>query len=102
VGAAAWAAARIELGEIDAHRARAIARQIAGDAAASMSLAARTTPGLAPAREAARSALAPMLEALRRSALALLDRMLPTLPHVGAAAADADVLIAAGLATSAR
>ena len=79
-GAAAWAAARVAVGEIAGDRARAMARDIAGDAAATIARAARTTGGRAAAKEAARRALVPTLEALQRSAFALLDRMLPTVP----------------------
>ena len=91
-GAAAWAAARVAVGEIAGDRARAMTREIAGDATAMIARAARTSAGRAAAREAARCALAPTLEALQRSAFALLDRMLPTVPLVAAAGSDADRL----------
>jgi hypothetical protein len=61
-GAAAWAAARLGVSDIAADRARAVARDIGGDAAATL----------------ARASLGPIVEELNRSAFALLDRMLPT------------------------
>jgi hypothetical protein len=88
-GAAAWAAARVAVGEIAGDRARAMARDIAGDAAAIIARAARTVSGRAAAREAARCALAPTLDALQGSAFVLLDRMLPTVPLGPAVASDA-------------
>ncbi len=91
-GAAAWAAARVAVGEIAGDRARAMARDIAGDAAATIARAARTAAERAEAREAARCALAPTLDALRHSAFALLDRMLPTVPLGTAVATDAGPL----------
>jgi hypothetical protein len=66
-----------------------MARDIAGDAAAIIARAARTASGRAAAREAARCSLAPTLDALQRSAFALLDRMLPTVPLGPAIASDA-------------
>jgi len=90
-GAAAWAAARIEVGEIAGDRARAVARDIAGDAAATIARGARATGGRAAAKEAARRALAPTLAALQRSAFALLDRMLPMVPLGAATDGAADV-----------
>jgi hypothetical protein len=77
-GAAAWAAARVAVGDMAGDRARALARDLAGDCAATIARATRTTTGRAAAREAARLALAPTLSVLQRSALQLLDRMLPT------------------------
>ena len=91
-GAAAWAAARVAVGEIAGDRARAMARDIAGDAGAIIARAARTATGRAAAREAARCALAPTLDALQRSAFSLLDRMLPTMPLGPAIASDAYLL----------
>jgi hypothetical protein len=76
-GAAAWAAARVEVGDMAGDRARALAREIAADAAIVIASAAPTTGGRAAARAAARAILAPTLTAMERSALALLDRMLP-------------------------
>jgi hypothetical protein len=61
-GAAAWAAARLRVGEIAADRARAVVRDIGGDGAATL----------------ARASFGPIVEQLNRSAFALLDRMLPT------------------------
>jgi len=70
-----------------------MARDIAGDAAATIARAARTAAERAEAREAARCALAPTLDALRHSAFALLDRMLPTVPlGTASVATDADPL----------
>jgi hypothetical protein len=80
-GAAAWAAARVAVGDIAGDRARALARDIAGDAAALIGREVKAARSRAAAREAAREALAPTLEALRRSAFELLDRMLPTVNH---------------------
>ena len=91
-GAAAWAAARVAVGEIAGDRARAMARDIAGDAAATIAHAARSAAGRAEAREAARRALAPTLDALQHSAFALLDQMLPTVTLEAASATEADSL----------
>jgi len=79
-GAAAWSAARVGVGDIDGDRARALAREIGGDAAATIGRDARTGPGRAAAREAARAALSPIIEELQGLAFSLLDRMLPTAP----------------------
>ncbi|HYB30835.1 MAG TPA: hypothetical protein VEF89_29845 [Solirubrobacteraceae bacterium] len=79
-GAAGWAAARVAIGDIAGDRARALAREIGADAAATIGREARTGPGRSAAREAARAALAPIIEDLRDSAFSLLDRMLPTVP----------------------
>ena len=91
-GAAAWAAARVAVGEIAGDRARAIARDIAGDAAATIARTARTAAGRAAAKDAARDALAPNLDVLQRSALMLLDRMLPTVPLEAPSSVNADLL----------
>src|SRR6185312_17498213 len=77
-GAAAWAAARIGVGDVAGDRARAAARAAAGDAAAIAVRHSRTSAWHAGARAAAQEALDPTLERLADSALALLDRMLPT------------------------
>ncbi len=75
-GAAAWAAARVGIGDSAGDRARAAARAAAGDAAA---IAVRHSRDSGEAgRAGAHATLAPTLEALAGSALALLDRMLPT------------------------
>jgi hypothetical protein len=76
--AAVWAAARLSLGDIAGDRARAAARAAAGDAAALAARQARASSERAATEEAVRSALAPTANALQDSALALLDRMLPT------------------------
>jgi hypothetical protein len=93
-GAAAWAAARVAVGEIAGDRARALARDIAGDAAATIARSARTAGGRSAAKDAARSALAPTVETLQRSAFLLLDRMLPTVPLEAPRAAETDLLAA--------
>ncbi|MGZ4192978.1 MAG: hypothetical protein ACXVRW_11045 [Solirubrobacteraceae bacterium] len=77
-GAAAWAAARIGIGDIVGDRARAAARAAAGDAAAIAVRHSREAARRTWARSAAQAALEPTLEMLADSALALLDRMLPT------------------------
>jgi hypothetical protein len=77
-GAAAWAAARIGVGDVAGDRARASARAAAGDAAAIAVRQSRTSAWHAGARAAAHAALEPTLERLADSALHLLDRMLPT------------------------
>jgi hypothetical protein len=79
-GAAAWAAARVAVGDLAGDRARAAARAAAGDAAA---IAVRTARPAADdsrsgEREAAHRTLAPTLAALSQSTLGLLERMLPT------------------------
>lgn len=90
-GAAAWAAARIGIGDIAGDRARAAARAAAGDAAAIAVRHSRETARRAGTRAAAQSALEPTLEVLADSAMVLLDRMLPTehvpLPEPAAAVA---------------
>jgi len=93
-GAAAWAAARLGVGDIAGDRARAFVREVAGDAAASVARGARVGSSRAAARDAARAALAPTLNELRRSAFSLLDRMLPTEPLWQPVADDADELCA--------
>jgi hypothetical protein len=77
-GAAAWAAARVEVEDMAGDRARALARDIAADAAIMIAATVSTTGGRAAARAAARATLEPTLTAMERSALVLLDRMLPT------------------------
>jgi hypothetical protein len=101
-GAAAWAAARVAVGEIAGDRARATARDIAGDAATTIAREARTTGGRAAAKDAARRALLPTLQALQRSAFALLDRMLPTVALGVVCATDADPLDAERLVAAGR
>jgi hypothetical protein len=76
-GAAAWAAARVAVGDLAGDRARAAARAAAGDAAAIAVRYARSADGR-PDRQAARTALAPTLAALTQSSIGLLERMLPT------------------------
>ena len=65
---------------------------VSGDAAATVARDARTAGGRAAAREAARAALAPTLAGLRKSAFALLDQMLPTVPLAAPVVDDADLL----------
>ncbi len=97
--AAAWSAARLGIGDNAGDRARAAAREIAGDAAATIGRDARVTGmGRAAARDAARASLAPIVGELQQSAFGLLDRMLPTVeleldsPSVVAGAARGNVL----------
>jgi hypothetical protein len=95
-GAAAWAAARVGIGDIAGDRARAAARAAAGDAAAIAVRQSRRTARLAGARSAAQAALEPTLERLADSALAMLDRMLPTehlaLPEAASSARPAALI----------
>jgi len=91
-GAAAWAAARVAVGDMSGDRARAMAREIAGDAAATRAREARAGFGRSAARQAARAALAPTLDELRRAAFELLDRMLPTVPLVAPVADNAELV----------
>ncbi len=77
-GAAAWAAARLGVGDMAGDRARAAARCAAGDAAAAAARRARLAHPEWTPRRATQAALVPTREALTTSALALLDRMLPT------------------------
>jgi hypothetical protein len=77
-GAAAWAAARVSIGDAAGDRARAATRATAGDAAAIAVRQSRLAARHGGAREAARTVLAPTLDALTDSALEVLDRMLPT------------------------
>jgi hypothetical protein len=97
-GAAAWAAARVAVGDIAGDRARALARDIGGDAAATIARGARMGVSRAAARDAARAALAPIIDELQGSAFALLDRMLPTaelaVPGAGVGGAPAPELFA--------
>jgi len=79
-GAAAWAAGRVAVGGIAGDRARALCREIGGDAAATIAREARAGTSRAASRDAARAALAPIIDELQRSAFSLLDRMLPTAP----------------------
>jgi hypothetical protein len=99
-GAAAWAAARLAVGDIAGDRARALAREIGGDAAATIGREARMGVDRASARNAARAALAPIIEELRSSAFSLLDRMLPTAPlAVPGPGADAAAFVAAAVSS---
>ena len=79
-GAAAWAAARVAVGDLAGDRARAGARAAAGNAAAIAVRQARRAAGASRSgdREAAKAALAPTLAELTESAIGLLERMLPT------------------------
>jgi hypothetical protein len=76
-GAAAWAAARLGVGDAAGDRARSAARATSGDAAA-IAIRYSRDPAYEDASALARAVLAPTLEMLSESALALLDRMLPT------------------------
>jgi hypothetical protein len=75
---AVWAVARGAVGGSAGERACAAARGAADDAAATAARTASRDVGRAAAKAAARAALAPTLDALQISALALLERMLPT------------------------
>ena len=92
-GAAVWAAARVAIGDHAGDRARAIARAAAGDAAAIAVRRVRDDEVCGPPspRDALQTALFPTLRELADSAIALLDRMLPTerLDEVTAAPAAA-------------
>jgi hypothetical protein len=79
-GAAAWAAARVGIGDTAGDQARAAARAAAGDAAAVAVRRSRHTIRGGGAQAHAHAVLAPTLEQLAASALELLDRMLPTEP----------------------
>ena len=72
--AAAWSAARIGIADLRADKARGLSREIGGDAAAAIARRAR----VGAEESAAPDALQPTIAELRRSAFALLDRMLPT------------------------
>lgn len=79
--AAAWAAARVRVGDLAGDRARAAARAGAADAAtviARDALRAGGGGGRALARDDARAVLEPIVAQLQESVLALLDQMLPT------------------------
>jgi len=76
--AAAWAAARAGVGDIAGDRARAWARAAGGDAAAAAARSGRGAGTRVTAVDGAQAVLAPTAAALRESAFALLDRMLPT------------------------
>ncbi len=79
-GAAVWAAARVEIGDQAGDDARATARAAAGDAAAIAVRRVRDDDvcGSLGPRDALHAALFPTLRDLADSAIALLDRMLPT------------------------
>ena len=81
-GAAAWAAARLSIGDARGDQARAATRTTAGDAAAvaMRRYRAEHRSDRVPARELSRRALAPTLAQLTDSAIGLLHRMLPTEP----------------------
>lgn len=79
---AAWAAARVAVGDLAGDRARADVRAMSGDAAAivaaDMLRGQRLTAGRSAAKQAAREALAPVVSQLRGSVFSLLEAMLPT------------------------
>ncbi len=87
--AAAWAAARIGIGDILGVRVRAAARATAGDAAGAYVRGVCGKVTRSAAREASRTALAPTVHELQRSGFALLDRMLPTVALAVPVAPDA-------------
>jgi hypothetical protein len=80
--AGAWDAARLALDDPAAERARGAVKTIAGDCAAIVSRRARRDPGvrrsLLGGRPSAARLLRPVSDELAASAVALLDRMLPT------------------------
>jgi len=87
--AAAWASARIGVGDILGVRVRAAARATAGDAAGAYVRGTCGRVTRSAAREASRVALAPTVLELQRGGFALLDRMLPTVGLVVPVAPDA-------------
>jgi hypothetical protein len=89
-GDAAWAAA----GDAAWDAARAAAGAVAGAGAAAGAAAGDAAGAGAAAGDAAKDALAPTISELHESAFVLLDRMLPTVPLVVPAAADADLICA--------
>jgi hypothetical protein len=91
---AAWAAARVGVGDIAGNRARAATRAAAGAAAATVARGAGARLGRAGTRDALRAALAPTLEELQESAFGLLDRMLPTVALAPPLAAPDEPLFA--------
>jgi hypothetical protein len=107
-GAAAWAAARLAIGDQAGDEARAIARAAAGDAAAAVVRRRREDEvcGSLRGHDALATALGPTLEALAGSAIGLLDRMLPTevlsVPGPTGTSEDSDVPAAAVAAVPAR
>jgi hypothetical protein len=78
--AAVWTVVRIAIAG-DAGKSGCVAARVtAGDAAAAAARAARANSRHIGSKDAARDAIAPTVDALKRSSLALLDRMLPTEP----------------------
>lgn len=92
---AAWAAARVGIRDMAAVHARAAARAAAGDAAATVVRDALARAGRSAAPDVVRAALTPTRLELQKSAFALLDRMLPTVPLAPPVAADAERLLSA-------
>ncbi len=94
--AAAWASARVGIGDILGVRVRAAARATAGDAAGAYvrGLCGRVTRHAA--REASRTALRPTVLELQRGGFALLDRMLPAVALELPTVPDAAEVCAAG------
>lgn len=92
-GAAAWAAARLGIGDLAGDRARAAAQSAAGDAAAVIARRAVDAQpaalGRAAQKDLVRAALAPVRLWSERSAMALLEQMLPLEPITLPAAAGA-------------
>jgi hypothetical protein len=90
--AATWSAARLGIRDVRADQARRLAREIAGDTAAATARRAPLRSTQTNALDALHAALEPTVSELRRSAFALLDRMLPTVPLALPALADAQEL----------
>ncbi len=92
--AAAWASARIGIGDILGVRVRAAARATGGDAAGAYvrGMCGRVTRHAA--REASRTALRPTVLELQRGGFALLERMLPSVELEVPTAVDAPAVFA--------
>ncbi len=87
--AAAWASARIGVGDILGVRVRAAARATAGDAAGAYVRGTCGRVTRSAAREASRTALRPTVLELQRGGFSLLERMLPKVALVLPTAPDA-------------
>jgi hypothetical protein len=87
--AAAWASARVGIGDILGVRVRAAARATAGDAAGAYVRGVCGRVSRHAAREASRTALRPTVLELQRGGFALLEQMLPFVPLAMPTAPDA-------------
>jgi hypothetical protein len=90
--AAAWASARIGVGDILGVRVRAAARATAGDAAGAYVRGTCGRVTRSAAREASRTALRPTVLELQRGGFELLERMLPTVALEVPTAPDAEAV----------